>query len=130
LAGFFDTYTTVNQIDGAYFLYDEGGVSTGSAASANWQLVTTSNSVRTFTTSSTAVAIGAYVRLKIQINAAGTSVDFFVDGANIGTISTNIPTVSARVTGFGELLIKSIGTTAVTCDTDYMWANCIFTTPR
>lgn len=130
LAGYFDTYTTVNQIDGAYFLYDEGGVTTGSAASANWQLVTSNNSARTFTTSSTSVSTGAYVKLRIEVDAAGANVDFYIDGANVGTISTNIPTASARVTGYGALLIKSIGTTAVTCDTDYMLANCIYTTPR
>lgn len=132
LAGFFDTYTTVNQIDGAYFLYDEGGVSTGSTASANWQLVTVNNSGRTFTPTSAVVATGSYTRLKIEVNAAGTGVAFYVNGVQVGggTITTNIPTASARVTGFGELLIKSLGTTAVTCDIDYIWANCIFTTPR
>lgn len=130
LFGFFDTYTTVNQIDGAYLLYDEGGVTTGSAASANWQLVTSNNSTRTFTTSSTAIAISTWTKLRIEVNAAGTSIDYFVNGSNIGTITTNIPTASGRVMGFGNLLIKSIGTTSVTYTGDFIFAQELFTTPR
>lgn len=79
LIGFFDTYTAANQVDGVYFLYDEGGVSTGSAASANWQQVTSSNSVRTFNTTATAVATGSTI-LTIVVNAAGTLATFYIDG--------------------------------------------------
>lgn len=130
LFGFFDTYTAANQVDGVYFLYDDGGVSTGSAASANWQLVTCSNSVRTFSTSSTAVAATIWVKLRVEINAAGTRADFFVDGVNVGNITTNIPTGSGRVLGFGWGMIKSIGTTARTMDVDYLMAQAELTTAK
>jgi len=128
--GFIDTLSAANQVDAVYFLYDEGGVSTGSTASANWQLVSSNNSTRTFTTTSTAVAAGTFVRLGIMVNAAGTSVDYFINGTNVGTISTNIPTASGRELGFGSLIIKSVGTTARTVDYDYVNVVCDLTTAR
>lgn len=129
--GFFDVQTAANQTDGAYFLYDEGGVSTGSAASANWQTVTCSNSARTFNTTSTAVANGSWVNLRIEINAAASSVTYYINGVATATSHTaNIPTGSGRETGFGWLLIKSVGTTARTVDFDYIYSNCDFTSSR
>lgn len=130
LFGFFDTYTAANQVDGVYFLYDDGGVSTGSAASANWQLVTTSNSSRTFSTSSTAVANATWVKLRIEINGAANRADFFIDGVNVGNSTANIPTGSGRELGFGWGMIKSIGTTARTMDVDYLMAQAELTTAK
>ena len=130
LFGFFDTYTAANQVDGVYILYDEGGASTGSTASANWQLVTASNSTRTFSTSSTAVAAATWVKLRVEINAAGTRADFFVNDTNIGNITTNIPTASGRELGFGWGMIKSVGTTARTLDVDYVLATTDYTTDK
>lgn len=128
--GFIDTYTAVNQVDGVYFLYDEGGASTGSTASGNWQCVTVSNSVRTFTTTSTAVVQGTWTTLRIEVNAAANSVSFFVNGTNVATHTTNIPSGSGRETGFGWLLMKSVGTTARTVDFDYLSALSLLTTAR
>ena len=130
LFGFFDTYTAANQVDGVYILYDEGGASTGSAASANWQLVTASNSTRTFSTSSTAVAATTWTKLRVEINAAGTRADFFVNDTNIGNITTNIPTGSGRELGFGWGMIKSVGTTARTLDVDYIMTTADYTTDK
>lgn len=130
VVGFMDTANAANQVDGAFLLYDEGGVSTGSAASANWQCVTASNSTRTFTTTGTAVAAAAFVRLRIEVNAAATSIEFFVDGTSVATHTTNIPTAAGRETGFGRLIIKSVGTTASTYTTDYDLVSCDFTTAR
>ncbi len=129
LAGFIDTLTAANQADGVYFLYDEGGTSTGSAASGNWQCVSASNSVRSFSTTSTAVGTG-FVRLTIEINAAGTSATFFVNGTLVATITTNIPIAAGRETGFGIFLIKSVGVTARVVNADYVAAACSFTTKR
>jgi hypothetical protein len=39
-------------------------------------------------------AANEWVRLKIVINAAATSVEFFVNGTSVGTIATNIPTTT------------------------------------
>ncbi len=126
--GFHDVQNAANQIDAIAFVYDEGGVSTGSAASANWQTLTSSNSTRTWTTSGTAVATG-WVNLRIEVNAAGNSVSFYVNGSSIATHTTNIPTGN-RVSGFGYLMIKSIGTTASTMDVDYIFCEQDLTTNR
>lgn len=131
--GFIDTYTAANQVDGVYFLYDEGGVSTGSTATGNWQTVTVSNSSRTFgqnAQNSTAVVQGTWTTLRIEINAAGTEAVFKVNGTIIGTHTSTIPSGAGRECGFGWLHIKSIGTTARTLDVDYISAICSLTTAR
>ena len=130
LVGLFDTYSAANQVDGVYFLYDEGGVSTGSAASANWQTVTVSNSNRTFNTTSTAVSTAGAI-LRIEINAAGTQVDFYINGVLMPTPHVaNIPTGTARATGFGAMIIKSIGITARVMNSDYVQLHINYTTPK
>jgi hypothetical protein len=128
--GFHDVQNASNQVDAIAFVYDEGGVSTGSAASANWQTLTSSNSTRTWTTTGTAVAAG-WTNLRIEVNAAGNSVTYYVNGTAMGVShTTNIPTGTARVAGFGYLMIKSIGTTASTMDVDYLFCESDFTTNR
>ncbi len=111
LIGFFDVSSGVNQTDGLYFLYDEGGVSTGDAASPNWKLVSCANSARTFVVSSIAVDLG-WNNFKIIVNAAGTSADFYINGQFAGSISTNLPLTSARSLGFGAGFYKSVGIVA------------------
>lgn len=61
----------------------------------------------TSVSSSIAVTTG-WTKLEMIINAAGTSVQFFVGGVSIGTSSTNIPISS----GIGPIIqiIKSVGT--------------------
>lgn len=129
LIGFYDVNTAQNQTDGIYFLYDRAGVSTGSAASANWQTVTTSNSTRTFTTTSSAVSTGATL-LKIAINASAGSAEFFINGTSVGTHAANIPAGTNRTTGFGWMLIKSNGTTNRALEMDYLSVQCDYTTPK
>lgn len=128
--GFIDSLSASNKTDGAYLLYDDGGVSTGSAASANWQAVTCSNSTRTFTTTSTAVAATTWIKLGVEVNAAATSVVFKINGTTVATHATNIPTGASRQTGFGWTLVKSVGTTARTVDVDYVSVAASFTSAR
>ena len=129
IVGFYDS-TTANQVDAVAFVYDEGGVSTGSTASANWQVVTSSNSTRTWTTTSNAVSAATWVKLGILVNAAGTSVGFYINGTLVATHTTNIPTGTTRAVGFGSQMLKSIGTTARTMDIDYIESQIQFTTAR
>jgi hypothetical protein len=78
-----------NPNNGIYFEYD-------STESANWRLRTANGNLnRTTTTSAIPVASGAFIRLTVIINAAGTSVQFLVNGAAAGTITTNIPTTGS-----------------------------------
>lgn len=124
LIGFFDNAAGVNQADGAYFLYDEGGVSSGSTASANWQTVTCSNSSRTFNTSAIAVAITPTI-LRIEVNPDASQVDFYVNGLHTGSSHTmNIPTGSGRDTGIALMIIKSLGGTARWVAWDYIHVTC------
>ena len=118
--GFGDQISNLSQADGAFFLYDRAGATTGSAASANWQIVTSSNSTRTFTTSATVVATGAYLNLEVRVNAAATSVDYLINGSSIGTVTTNIPSGVARACGMQLNLVKSAGTTDTAVDADRM----------
>lgn len=108
--------------DGAYFELTQ--------ASANWQCATASNSTRTKTNSSTAAAANTWTRLKITVNAAGTSVKFYINGTLVATNTTNIPTAAGRETGLATNIVKSAGTTARTADVDYLQASIVYTTSR
>ena len=130
ISGFWDTTGSINQSDGIYFLYDAQGVSTGSSASGNWQIVTSSNSVRTFTTTSVAIDNANLQKLRIDVNAAATSVEFYINDTLVGTHTTNIPSGISRLAGSGIYLQKSAGTTARTADVDYLFLKTKFTTPR
>lgn len=130
LCGFWDTISGVNQVDGIYFLYDSQGVSTGSAASGNWQIVTASNSVRTFTTTGTVIDNSNLQKLRIDVNADATSVTFYINDVSVGTHTTNIPSGASRLTTSGVYLQKSAGTTARTAQIDYLYLKAKFTTPR
>jgi lysophospholipase L1-like esterase len=130
LIGFFDTATAANQVDGLYFLYDEGGVSTGSTAGPNWKLVASSNSVRTFVTSTIPVDT-AWNNFKITLNSAGTRADYYINGLFAGSVATNLPIGgSARSVGLGAMIIKSIGTTARTVLLDWLYFKQILKVPR
>lgn len=130
LCGFWDNAGGISQTDGIYFLYDSQGVSTGSAASGNWQIVTCSNSVRTFTTTSVAIDNTNLQKLRIDVNADATSVTFYINDVAVGTHTTNIPSGASRLTTSGVYLQKSAGTTARTADVDYLYLKAKFTTPR
>lgn len=132
IIGFLDTLTAANQVDAVAFVYDEGGVSTGSTAAAYWQTLTASNSTRTFNTGLSQQAVGAatWVKLKIVVNAAGTSAAFYINDTLVATHTATIPIAAGRELGFGWLLIKSAGTTARTIDVDYLEVSGNFTTVR
>lgn len=93
-----DTYTIViglmpantagiTVIDGCYFKY------TNSVNGGNWQVITTASSVSTTVNTSTPASTGFH-NYNIQVNAAGTSVAFFIDGVQVSgsPLTTNIPT--------------------------------------
>lgn len=122
---------TAAETDGVFLIYDEGGTSNGTAASANWQCVTVANSVRTLTTTSTAVTAAAWHKLRIEINAAGTSVAFYVNGTLIATHTTNIPLYSAsRFVIVKQGIFKTIGITNRIIYVDYLGYENILTTSR
>jgi len=125
LFGFIDNYTSVNQTDGAYFLYDEGGVSTSSAASANWQTVTAAGGSRTFNTTSTAFSTSGF-KLRIETEPLGGNVYFYIDGTLIRTETATIPNSVGQRSGAGFLFIKSIGNTNISGYIDYISLSCTY----
>lgn len=120
--GFTDAFGGTAPVDGAYFKYDRN-------TSTNWIRGTSSNSTATETATSTAVATG-WTKLKVVVNAGGTSVEYFVNGSSVGSNTTNIPTASGRETSCGFIIIKSAGTTARVLRGDYARLNQSFTTAR
>ena len=70
----------------------------------NWRCITRASSTETDTDSGVVVLASAtgtnMVSLSFTVNAAGTSVEFFIDGVSVATHTTNIPSNSARV-GYG-----------------------------
>jgi hypothetical protein len=132
LIGFLGNYTTVNQTNAVYFLYDQSGVSTSSSASANWQCATVSNSSRTITnTTGVAVSAGTFVRLQILVNSDGTSVGFYINGTLVKTETNTIPTAANREVGFGALTVKSAHVSVpALVQYDFININCEFTTER
>jgi hypothetical protein len=129
--GYVGTGSAVNPNNGIFFLYDEGGLLGfgASAASPNWKCVTINSTVRTFTITSIPVVAGQWYKLRININAASNSVEFYIDGVLVATHTTNIPTV-ATATSITSLITKTIGTTARAIQTDYFMYEETFTTER
>ena len=129
--GFGSVISNSAETNGVFITYDEGGTANGTAASPNWQCVTVDNSVRTLTTSTTAVTASAWNKLRIEINAAGTSVTFYVNGTAIATHTTNIPLASnSRYVIMKTGLAKTIGTTTRGFYCDYIGYENILTTAR
>lgn len=82
------TSAASDQSNGCYIKYSDN------INSGNWVGNTASSSSRTVVNSAIA-ATAAWHNAQIVINAAGTSVTYFMDGVSLGTaITTNIPTTS------------------------------------
>lgn len=121
--GFGDN-AAANSTDGAYFRY------THSENGGNWTCVTVNNTTETTTDSGVAGANSAWRDFKIEINAAGTSVAFYIDGVLKAAHTTNIPTAAGREFGAIHTIQKSAGTTAAVMFTDYVDAAGELTTAR
>ena len=108
--------------DGVYFQLSQ--------ADTEWQCKTASNSTRTTSDSGHTAQANTWTRLRIEINAAGTEANFYIDGTLKATITTNIPTGAGRQTGIVAHIIKSAGITERTAQLDYIYAGIDFTTAR
>ena len=97
-----------------------------SGPSGCWCIDATDNNSPSFGPTSTGVAVAAatWYRLRLTVNAAGTSATLTVlngdTGATLGsaTVTTNIPTASARAVGYMLGIFKSVGTGASQVVTD------------
>jgi hypothetical protein len=102
--GLHNATTSTAPTNGVFFEYDQ-------ANSANWRIRCAQNNTYTTTTTSTAVGTG-WTLLACEINAAGTSAEFFVNGVSIGTVTTNIPTTTTYPVSPTLQIIKTLGTTS------------------
>jgi hypothetical protein len=120
-----------NNQNAIFFSYDEGGVINfaSGAASPNFKCYTKLANVTTLTTTSIPVVASQWYKLRIEINNAGNSVGFYIDGVLVATHTTNIP---ATTTGMSvvNIINKTVGITARTMQTDYFMYEEIFTTER
>lgn len=101
-------------VDGAYFVhrYDTDG--------DHWVCVTRSNSTETKTVTSSAPAYATLDLFRIEVNEAGTSVSFYINGGLEAIHTTNIPTGSGRQFGIGAKIEKTASTTGKFGYVDYI----------
>lgn len=123
-AGFINSITAESS-NGVFFRY------TNAIGSGVFQAVTRSNNVETAANTTVTAAANTFYNFEINVNAAGTSAEFKINGAVVATITTNIPTAAGRETGYGKLTLRSLGVLAVNSDdTDFIEVLYNFTTAR
>ena len=130
--GYVSTPTVLNQPNGMFFLYDEGGLSAGSTASPNWQCVCCSGGSRTFVDSGVAVkdvSLNQAQNLRIDDDGTGASLKFYIDGSLVATITTNIPTSSSQLVNIARIA-KITGTSQCAVHIDYIEMKEKFNSPR
>ena len=117
--GFNDSNTADDGTDGCYFRLS-------SADAGNLQAVTSSNSVRTVSTTGLTVAADTWYLVEIVVNANAATVDYYVWAEGTAkpntptvTISTNIPTGTSRGAAARANIVKTAGTTARTAQVAY-----------
>jgi hypothetical protein len=121
--GLLDGTSLSGIIDGAFIAYDD-------ATSGNFICTTESNGTQTNTTTGITVAAATAYDFRVEVNAAATSVEFYIDNVLVATHTANIPSGVARQTGAGSALFKTIGTTARTVTIDAIGYSESFTTTR
>lgn len=83
--GLADGNTASLPTNGIFFTYTNG---MGGGA---WIATNRSSATSTTLSSGVNVSAGTWYKLRFEVNAAGTSVSFYVNDVSIGSISTNIP---------------------------------------
>jgi hypothetical protein len=121
--GLLDGTSLSGIIDGAYIAYDD-------ATSGNFICTTESNGTQTNTTTGITVAAATAYDFRVEVNAAATSVNFYIDNVLVATHTANIPSGVTRQTGAGSALFKTLGITARTVTIDAIGYSESFTTTR
>ena len=122
--GFGNSTTATDFTNGIYFEYANG-------TSGNvWRCRTINGGAATTTVTGVAVTANVYNRLRFEVNAAGTSVAFFIDGTLVATHTTNIPTSVANASTPTVMLTKTNGGGIVSMNFDYFMYHYVFTNLR
>jgi len=108
--------------DGVWFEYDENDT--------NWQCVNSIAGTETKTDSGVAIAAATKYDLKFFVNAAGTSIEFFVNGVSKATHTTNIPTVDLSPILYGRCTETHVEAASSILAVDVFCERLIFTNPR
>jgi hypothetical protein len=115
-----DGTATADFTDGAYFEYTHG------TNSGNWQIKTANSSSRT-TANTTTAADTSWHLYTIDMNAAGTSVSFYIDGVEVANspIAADLPG-NTRTFSDSYRIAKSLGNTSRTFRLDFtqLWVKC------
>jgi len=106
--GLNDSYSTT--ANGCYFTIDR------TISTTNWVAVTAKASALTTTDTGIAFTAATWRNMRIGINAAATSVAFYIDGSLVATNTTNIPIV-----GIGPMSYTVSTASAVTKTTRLDW---------
>jgi hypothetical protein len=116
----FSNSNTSTLSNGAAFIYDEGGVGTGTTASPNWQIITANGGVRTNFVTSVPVNITTWYSFKIETNANDTEVYYYINDVLVRTETTNIPGVGVANIQPYISITKNTGTTNRGIAVDYL----------
>lgn len=120
-----------NELNGVFFTFDWMATANGTSGGGNWICISVKNGVRTLTTTSVSVNASQFNKLRIEVNASGTSALFYIDGVLRATHTTNIPAYALSQFVFAKNGInKTLGTTARAMYCDYLGFENILTTPR
>lgn len=117
-----ESYSSTRPNNCIYFEYAYDGT----APYDNWRIVASAAGVSTDNDSNVAVTTD-FVRLRFEINAAASSVEYFINGTSVGTITTNIPTTFM---GLNTGIVKTLGTNNREMRADYVMLYQKFTTIR
>lgn len=131
-----DTFTFLTGMRNQPFLYDVSPANgiyfsyTHSVNGGNWTINCTKASATTSVDTGIAVAAVTWYRLTWVLNAAGTSLQAYVNGTAAGSaITTNIPLTTQKLSIFA-MNKKSAGTASRKVNVDYVTLRVLFTTPR
>lgn len=112
---------TADPTYGCFFRY-ENGVNSG-----KWEAVTVAGGSPTVVDTGVTAVIDTMTLFEVEVNAAGTSVDFRIDGASVATITTTIPGAGINL-GFTNSIRHVSGTAAVNAALwDYQYVSQEFT---
>lgn len=126
----FSNSTSSTMAAGCTFIYDEGGVGTGTLVSPNWQIMTAFSSVRTVVDTGVAVSATTFYNFRVDINDNSTVVNYYLNNILVRTETTNIPPDGTRSAQPIIGITKTVGTTDIGILVDYIGLKKKFITPR
>lgn len=100
--------------------FQAGGVVDAAGYTGHWALNSSAGGTKTGPIDSgVAASTTDFQRLRIELRHDGSRADFFIDGNNVGNLTTNMPT--ANIGPFCVDIAKTAGTTARTLEVDTVY---------